>query len=304
MPHSHSRPNFGTRIHRRRDLPMLPPFGRTRRMARHGFASGAMMAFAQAESQALRDAIVATAEQEWERWDRGTMVETDRRAQPILANYYRDGVGERPGDRLGDPTWHGSNANPWSAVFVSWVMQSAGAGTDFRYSRAHHYYIAAAKRNRMRSRTENPFWAYRITEVAPQPGDIVCNTRAGSGATFDNIHDTSTFRSTHGDIVTEVLSDRIVVVGGNTSQRHPSRGARGNTVGKKTIRIDGRGFIRQRGTNPFFAIVRVRDAGGATPPPAPGGKSFRHSRFRGERRPRTHSCEPGGHGIRGQGSRS
>jgi hypothetical protein len=207
--------------------------------------------------QSLRDRIVMAAEKEWERWNRGNLRETDDEALKILADYYRTAVGERKNDKLGDRIWHSNK--PWSAVFISWVMKTAGSGKNFRYSRGHHYYIAAAKRNKLKHKVNNPFWAYPITEIAPQPGDLVCNRRANSGATYDNIHDLLSFRSSHVDIVTEVRPYRLIVVGGNTSQRFPRKGLGANTVGKKTIQTDDRGFILQRKKNQFFAIIKVRD---------------------------------------------
>jgi hypothetical protein len=207
--------------------------------------------------KSLRERIVMTAEKEWERWNRGNLRETDDEALKILADYYRTAVGERKNDNLGDRIWHSNK--PWSAAFISWVMKTAGAGKNFHYSRGHHYYIAAAKQNKLRHKVDNPFWAYPITSIAPQPGDLVCNERANSGATYHNIHDLSRFRSSHVDIVTEVRPNKLIVVGGNTSQRFPHKGLGANTVGKKTIQTDDRGFILQRKKNQFFAIIRVRE---------------------------------------------
>ena len=111
------------------------------------------------------------------------------------------------------------DAHPWSAVFVSYVMRTAGAGPAFAYSAAHQTYIRAARRNRLSEHTANPFWAFRATEVVPQVGDLVCASRSGSGATYDNIGD-SQLRATHCDVVTEVQPGRIRVIGG---QRRPDR---------------------------------------------------------------------------------
>ncbi len=212
--------------------------------------------------QQLRENIVRLTEQQWRRWGQGTVHETSDQGVQILRHYYRTGVGERRGDRLSSPVWH--SQHPWSAVFISWIMKNAGAREFFRYSRGHHYYIAAAKRNRMNRTVGNPFWTYRVSEIAPKPGDLVCNERAGSGVTYDNVHDVSVFRSSHSDIVTAVQPNRLIVVGGNTGQRFPRRGLAGNTVGKKAIRTDDRGFIVQRGRDPYFAVIAVQgiDAGG------------------------------------------
>jgi hypothetical protein len=140
----------------------------------------------------------------------------------ILQDYYSTGVQEEVESRqLRDPNWQENH--PWSAVFISWVMRTAGAGNKFRYSKGHQRYVAAAKENRESNITDNPFWAFCIDEVAPEVGDLVCASRADSGATYENTDDG--FKATHCDIVTEVRPNELTVIGGNV----------GNTVGKKTV---------------------------------------------------------------------
>jgi hypothetical protein len=137
-------------------------------------------------------------------------------------------------------------------VFISAVMRSAGAGTGFSYSRAHQGYIRAARRNRLNGNQASPFWAYRPTEVAPQVGDLVCASRANSGATYDNIGDAQ-IRATHCDIVTRVSPGSLRVIGGNVRQN----------VDTKTIRTQPDGRLALDGNQArFFAVVRCR---GATP---------------------------------------
>src|SRR6185312_8952717 len=138
---------------------------------------------------ALAAAIAQVAEQEYQRWrptGGKSLVETDPAATPILRDYYRAGVGITVSPtQLQSAQWQ--QQHPWSAVFVSWVMKRAGAGDAFAYSAAHQNYIRAARRNRLTGNKSNPFWAFRVTEVAPQVGDLVCTARDNSGATYDNI---------------------------------------------------------------------------------------------------------------------
>jgi hypothetical protein len=109
-------------------------------------------------------------------------------ASPILREYYQVGIGTTVTDaQMQSTVFQGSH--PWSAVFISFVMRTAGAGPAFAYSAAHQTYIRAARRNRLSQNTANPFWAFRATEVAPRVGDLVCASRSGSGATYDNIGD-------------------------------------------------------------------------------------------------------------------
>ena len=92
-------------------------------------------------------------------------------------------------------------------------MKKAGAGYAFKYSAAHAVYIKAAKDNPI-ANNDNPFKAYRIGEMAPQVGDLVCKSRAGSGASYDNIRPGM---KTHCDVVTDVQPNRLITIGGNVN---------------------------------------------------------------------------------------
>lgn len=208
---------------------------------------------------ALAAAIAQIAEQEYQRWRPGggrSLVETDPAATPILQDYYRTGVGLNVGAiQLQNTQWQ--NGHPWSAVFVSWVMRHAGAGTAFAYSAAHQTYIRAARRNRLASNAATPFWAFRVTEVAPQLGDLVCTARGNSAATYDNIGDPQS-RKTHCDVVTAVRPGEIRVIGGNVRQN----------VDTKTLRTGPDGRLRTDGNqSQYFAIIKCNAAVAVTPPP-------------------------------------
>lgn len=196
---------------------------------------------------ALKRNVVRIAEEERKRWHSGgRKTETDPAMTPVLKDYFAAGVNVTVSDEeIQAPVWQ--RRNPWSATFISWVMRQAGAGSTFAYSRAHQRYIAAAKRNREEGRGDNPFWALRATEYAPEVGDIVCAERANSGATYENIHEG--FRPCHCDIVTRAEAGRLTVIGGNV----------GDSVGRKTVRLDDDGLIDRQGPQRrFFAIIKIR----------------------------------------------
>jgi hypothetical protein len=195
----------------------------------------------------LSAAIARVAEGEYQRWRPGggtPLNEQHPGAGPILQDYYRRAIGTEVSlAQLADTGFQGSH--PWSAIFISWVMRSAGAGSLFAYSAAHQTYIRAARRNRLDRNTANPFWAYRVMEVAPRVGDLVCATRAGSGATYDNIGDAAV-RPTHCDVVTDVRPGQLRTIGGNVSQ----------TVGCKEVLIHPDGRVRTDGNQSrYFAII-------------------------------------------------
>jgi hypothetical protein len=176
------------------------------------------------------------ANKEWDRWGRGSIKESDPKMQGVLKDYWLTGTGS---ERTESSWW---SAVPWSAAFISYVMKKAGAGGDFKYSASHSEYTVAAKANRMVG-ANNLFKAYRITEKAPRVGDLVCKSRAGSGATYDNI---KVGMSTHCDIVTAVEPNRLTTIGGNLS----------DSVSRTYVQTDANGYI----TSPeYFAVIRVGD---------------------------------------------
>jgi hypothetical protein len=185
----------------------------------------------------LRTNLARTAVAEWERWRRGTATEGDSTMRSTLRDYWLTGTGINP-ETIGDASWW--SAYPWSAAFISWVARKAGAGPAFTYSSSHSKYIAAAKQNRL-SNNSNPFKAYRVTEAAPRVGDLVCASRNGSGATYDNIQYPM---ATHCDVVTEVRPGQIAMIGGNVS----------NSVTRKLVSTDQNGFVNKAD---YFAVIRA-----------------------------------------------
>ena len=208
------------------------------------------------DGQTFRQRAVQIAKQELARWADGTIKEADPRLRKTLQDYWQTGVGRSVSEQqLGDRAFQ--NANPWSAAFMSWLMKTAGAGDAFKYSGSHAGYIRAAIDNRFADNS-NPFKAYRIAELAPQVGDLVCKSRAGSGATYDNVRPPM---KTHCDIVTELQPGRIVVVGGNVS----------DSVAHKNLRTDAAGRIAEPN---YFAVVRA-DGGQPPVPVAPSPRLLR-----------------------------
>jgi len=206
------------------------------------------------DSQAFRQKIVRIANQELARWGNGAIKETDPRIRRALQDYWKTGAGvSYDEDQLGDPAFQKDHA--WSAAFISWLMKTAGAGNDFKYSASHAVYTRAAKDNR-HANNNNPFKAYRITELAPQVGDLICKSRAGSGATYDNFRPGM---KTHCDLVTEVRPGSLVTIGGNVN----------NSVAQKTLRTDANGRIAEPN---YFAVIRIDGKQPSTPtapPPTP-----------------------------------
>lgn len=186
--------------------------------------------------RALRENLLRLAIQEWEKWGKGQRRESDPGMQPLLQDYWLTGVGWIPGT----PRWW--ETVPWSAAFISWLMRRAGAGNAFKYSAAHAVYIKAAKDNRLVN-NENPFKAYRVNEVRPEVGDLVCKSRAGSGANYENI---GPGLATHCDVVVGVQPGELSAIGGNVD----------DSVGRRPVRIDANGYVNQPG---YFAVIKLSE---------------------------------------------
>ncbi|MET0527786.1 MAG: DUF2272 domain-containing protein [Microvirga sp.] len=187
----------------------------------------------------LRQNIVRIANEQLARWDNGRLKEADPRAFPILQDYWKAGPGlSFTRAELASAAFQSSH--PWSAAFISWVMREAEAGAAFKYASSHSVYISAAKANRLADNA-NPFKAYRLSEIVPRAGDLICRNRANSGATYDTIRPGM---KTHCDIVVAVLPGALTVVGGNVS----------NSVSSRKVRTDATGRVTESGV---FAVIRV-----------------------------------------------
>ena len=187
----------------------------------------------------LRSKLVATALQEWNKWGQGSVNEASSSIQPTLRDYWITGTGSDYGY---------TNNFYWSAAFISWVVKKAGGGTNFKYSGTHTTYTYAAKQNRLQNNS-NPFKAYRISEKKPEPGDIIVQNRGSSSFTYDNVQ--SDQPGTHGDIVVQVNSGSIYVIGGNLS----------NSVSRSTYYLDSNGYLNSPA---HFAIIKIEERKQAT----------------------------------------
>jgi hypothetical protein len=137
---------------------------------------------------------------------------------------------------------------PWSALFVSWCVKTAGAtAAEFKFSKAHSVFVHQAIQN-ADNRT-GVFRGFDITAQAPAIGDIIQNNRKGNRFDFAFARANANYES-HSAIVVEVGHDSeggfALTVGGNE----------GNSVRQTVVRLTPQGFIRQRQNSPFICIVK------------------------------------------------
>jgi hypothetical protein len=170
-------------------------------------------------------------------------------------------VGHKEGDdgwyqRVGTYWLDGTNTQsvdgrnhdmPWSAAFISWVMRTSGAGDRFRYSTQHSVYIYQAIRDLLQNNAAAGYWGWRLNELKPNIGDLVCWSRQ-PGIDYD--HQNGGDYKGHCDIVVEVRSDRVNVIGGNV----------GDSVTRRPLPLNAAGFLNSMTVNgeTLFAIMQNR----------------------------------------------
>jgi lysozyme family protein len=124
----------------------------------------------------------------------------------------------------------GRTNKPWSAAFISFAVKGCGAGSRFHENAQHSVYISQAIRD-LNDKADVAYWCHRLTDHKPKAGDIICWARE-SGVDYD--HQKNGDYAGHTDIVVEVRSKEIDVIGGNV----------GNSVTKRTFALDANGFVK------------------------------------------------------------
>jgi hypothetical protein len=106
----------------------------------------------------------------------------------------------------------------WSAAFISYCMQMAGAGAAFPYAAGHATWMVLSIKNKSAGKLKASLVGFRPGEIPLEPGDLVAKARQ-AGVTYDNAVKTGWFIS-HSDIVVEVDRKKKVayVIGGNVGQ--------------------------------------------------------------------------------------
>lgn len=178
---------------------------------KEGFLSGR---FLRDPVSAEREALVAAAVTEWKRFKFGLGKEHKK-------PYFKH-VGEM-WKSIGLDLDGQDRDQPWSAAAISFMVKKADAAlagskySSFMFAAAHSRYVHDSVIRRDRGDTSAPFWGFDLDEAKPQLGDIVCRSRAGSGADdidFARRHDS--FKS-HCDIIVAIKSGFVVTIGGNVS---------------------------------------------------------------------------------------
>jgi hypothetical protein len=201
--------------------------------------------------------MLAVAEREWVYFGQQTVVYTGNEEQILHVGLWEDEDYARS-DRIsqywravGKPHLSGFHCRePWSAAFMSWVMQQAGIPEpEFSPASAHWVYLA-----RIIAAADFPgryFVPRRIREYSPQPGDLICagkevptaSALSGQLAARD-----LSGNSLHCDLVVKRDGSALEAIGGNVR----------NSVSKSFLQLDAEGHLQPHPRRLWFIVLENR----------------------------------------------
>ena len=135
---------------------------------------------------------------------------------------------------------------PWSAAFISFCMNEAKAGKDFRYSAGHAHYINNAIRAKNSKDSKAIYIAHKKGGYTLKPGDMVAYWWGDKKISIDNALKIGWYNS-HCDIVTEVGNKFVKVIGGNVM----------HSVTQKTLRTNAKGQLTDI-SNKWFVVLECQ----------------------------------------------
>jgi hypothetical protein len=207
-----------------------------------------------------RQRLVTIALQEWALWGRPRIEVTgrpgDAPAAPFPLNEYEPDYTSRvlmywSVIRGSDFPVKGmlradGSLQPWSAVFVSFLMHAAGVPRDvFPPSPRHWDYIKHIH--------DHPdavgFEALDATLVAPRVGDLICATRSWTSTvvtTFAQLASDDSRGTYHCDLVVSVAPGTLGAIGGNVR----------DAVTWTDVQLDANGVLRPTASRPWLVVLR------------------------------------------------
>jgi len=137
---------------------------------------------------------------------------------------------------------------PWSAAFISWVMQEAGVPQSlFPPAASHRDYLSHFMA--VGNSPEAVFIPHTIQEYKPKPGDLICANR-GKGYFGEVVEELplSLNAKLHCDIVVQTEGQTLDAIGGNVR----------NSVSKSVLKLSPEGFLQLTQHRPWFIIIENR----------------------------------------------
>jgi hypothetical protein len=206
---------------------------------------------------ALRKAMIARATREWELFGRQTVVFQGSEESIPHVGAWEDDDGLYSGrvnaywQAVGKPGLDGMDCQqPWSAAFMSWIMQGSGVPeSQFPRAPAHWIYLAS-----LIDQAPYPgrwFVPRRVADYSPNPGDLICASRSGSrpltSAGYTSAGGVDGIKA-HCDLVVAKNGNSLEVIGGNVR----------NSVSRSTLELDAQGRLQAIPRRPWFLILENR----------------------------------------------
>ncbi|MCG6897041.1 MAG: DUF2272 domain-containing protein [Thiocapsa sp.] len=205
---------------------------------------------------ALKHMIIQRANREWQQFDRQVVVFKGTEESIPHVGAWEDDYTHASRVNLywravDKPRLDGMDCQqPWSAAFMTWVMQGAGIpASQFRPAAAHWVYLST-----MIDEASYPgryFVPRRVSDYSPGPGDLVCAYRGRSRlGTRDGFVSSGMLHGaeTHCDLVVNKNGRTLEAVGGNVR----------NSVSKSVLELDDRGRLKPVPRRPWFLIMENR----------------------------------------------
>jgi hypothetical protein len=201
--------------------------------------------------------MIARATREWEFFGRQTVLMKGREESIPHVGAWEDEDATYSGRvnaywrAVGKPGLYGMDCRqPWSAAFMSWVLEGAGVPeSQFRPAPAHWMYLTGLIEEA--SFPGRYFVPRRIGDYSPEPGDLVCAYRGrhrppGSGgyASAWGLRGSPT----HCDLVVSKNGRSLEVIGGNVR----------NSVSRVTLELDSKGRLQPVPRRPWFLVIQNR----------------------------------------------
>lgn len=222
----------------------------------HGTWAGRPIGQRPAPNTAMKQSMIQRATREWQHFDRQVVVYKDTEESIPHVGAWEDDYTHASRVNLywravGKPGLDGMDCRqPWSAAFISWVMQSAGIPTSqFRPASAHWVYLSSMIEDA--SYPGRYFAPRRIQDYSPNPGDLICASRGQKTVRPFNGYASALQlqgAEVHCDLVVVKTGQTLEVVGGNVR----------NSVSKSVLELDDRGRLQPVPRRPWFLIMENR----------------------------------------------
>lgn len=198
----------------------------------------------------VKTQLVATALAEWQRWGgsrrplHGAQVIAGLESNALFTGYVNDYW-----KVVGQPGWNGNTPQAWSAAFISFCFDRAGAGAGFPYATGHVDYcraISARPQHYSGLALADP----AVTSLAV--GDLLWAARTGDGCvvppkTYDQAGaalKAGAWFCSHCDIVVALGPGHVETIGGNV----------GNSVTQTTFATSNDEIVDPR--HDWLAVIK------------------------------------------------